>query len=601
MLSVGYNDRGQLGLGHRISTSEFKPVDYLEGKFVVQVVCGQQHSMCRAIDRNASGGVVLTHDNSTAHQTPCSVYVWGNGMLGQLGLGLKGTSKGRLLPTLLNTLSEQCPLGVIDISAGGNFSVAVSLDGGVYTWGHAEYNQHGTGIVAGQDYVDNFHYFIPRPLAIYSSSGDLARIRQISCGSNFTVAVSEEGDVYSWGWNAYGVLGQGKGFLLHEPTKISTLGRLHVDRTVSEISAGSNHVLAVTQSSGNVWAKSFRPLLKDPVFSDAAIVDETTGTTFPCHRVILAARSTYFRGFLRAAERMRGNDRLRYEGGENPAPAPAPGDGAAVTENIYLTTDSANVATIQYLLEYIYTDTLSAPTHRRKQLADLAEFVGISRLAALCRSHLSYSARKRDGIEEDNQVPPSSFESDMLAAVRSTDFADVRFNFSPMSIFNPDESSRTYDIPVYSSPAAHVISAHKVLLSRMPYFHSLFSGQYRDCEVDRNGIIHVDLSGFLEDGIDEDTFDRVLQYSYSGTVSIIKEGVPSDTLMSLIIASNRVGLSQLTQLCEKKLSLHLGDYPENIENCLLFANMYNIPRLSRQCEELLAHKRRLKMGEKVAH
>ena len=32
MYSCGYNDRGQLGLGHRISSSEFKVVDYMQGK-----------------------------------------------------------------------------------------------------------------------------------------------------------------------------------------------------------------------------------------------------------------------------------------------------------------------------------------------------------------------------------------------------------------------------------------------------------------------------------------------------------------------------------------------------------------------------------------
>lgn len=37
MYSCGYNDRGQLGLGHRISSSEFKVVDYMQGKVVLQV------------------------------------------------------------------------------------------------------------------------------------------------------------------------------------------------------------------------------------------------------------------------------------------------------------------------------------------------------------------------------------------------------------------------------------------------------------------------------------------------------------------------------------------------------------------------------------
>jgi hypothetical protein len=556
MLSVGYNDRGQLGLGHRISTSEFKPIDYMEGKFVLQVVCGQQHTMCRAIDRSTSGGLSVS-TMASMNKIPSSVYVWGNGMLGQLGLGLQGSSKGRLLPTLLTSLTSLCPLGIIDISAGGNFSVAVSLEGQVYSWGHAEYNQHGTGIVGGHDYVNNFHYFTPQHLPIPG-----AKIAQISCGSNFTTALTDDGDVYSWGWNAYGVLGQGKGFLLHEPMKIPTLGHHLVDRNVSDISAGANHVLALTTPSGNIWAKGFSSFLKDPCYSDAEIIDELTGTVFPCHRIILAARSKYFRGYFLTAQRMN----------ERSADASA---ADVSSEQVYLSCDAANVSTIRYLLEYIYTDTLSAPLHKRKQLADLAEFVLIPRLATLCRQSSSYKERRI--ANEDSPIPQSTFESDLLFISQNHDFADVKFRYHDLN-----HSLDPIEIPAY-----------RVLLSRMPYFASLFSGQYRDGVVDQFGCLTLDLSGFAADGIDYSTFCGVLQYAYSGSQSVIEaEEVTSNTLMSLIVASNRVGLHQLGQLCEKKLSLHLGDYPENIQNCYEFALTFNITRLARQCEELLAQHRK---------
>lgn len=555
MLSVGYNDRGQLGLGHRISTSEFKPIDYMEGKFVLQVVCGQQHTMCRAIDRSTSAGLCVS-TAASMNKIPSSVYVWGNGMLGQLGLGLQGSSKGRLLPTLLNSLTTLCPLGIIDISAGGNFSVAVSLEGQVYSWGHAEYNQHGTGIIGGHDYVDNFHYFTPQHLPI---SG--VTISQISCGSNFTVALTDEGDVYSWGWNAYGVLGQGKGFLLHEPMKIPTLGHHLVDRNVSDICAGANHVLALTNPSGNIWAKSFISFMKEPRYADAEIVDESTGTTFPCHRAILAARSKYFRGYFLTAQRMK-------ESREEPN---------GMLEQVFLSCDSANTLTIRYLLEYIYTDTLSAPPHKRRQLADLAEFVLIPRLCVLCRQSASYKEKK---AVNDYFIPPSSFEEDLLSIIQSNDFADVKFYYN--DIDNLQESP--IEIP-----------AHRVLLSRMPYFASLFSGQYRDGFTDQFGCLALDLSGFVADGIDYPTFCGLLKFAYSGSHSVIEgDEVTSNTLMSLIVASNRVGLHQLGQLCEKKLSLHLGDFPENIQNCYEFALTFNIPRLARQCEELLTNTTKLK-------
>lgn len=587
VFSVGYNDRGQLGLGHRISTSEFKPVDYLEGRYVVQVVCGQQHTMCRAVERALSGGIEV----GTRSKTPCSVYVWGNGMLGQLGLGLKGTSKGRLLPTLLTTLIDVCPLGAIDISAGGNFSMAVSLDGGVYSWGHSEYNQHGTGTVGGSDYVDNFHYFSPRRVQILTEQGQEVKISHISCGAAFTMAVSEDGDLYSWGWNAYGVLGQGKGHFPQVPCKISTLGGHHVDRAVAEVSAGANHVLVATMSSGNSWAKTFQSYLKCCDWADAEIVDETTGAVFPCHRVILAARSTYFAGFFRVAEKMKKQMGDQRDGNKSVS---AYDD----REQVYLSSPAATGPNIQYLLEYIYTDTLSAPTHRRRQLAELAEFVGITRLVMLCRQHVSYAERRGFGEaqEDDNSVPVSSFEEDLRSMVGNPEFADVKFRKVllglPESYANESKMSSHQEAPDGVSISEDpYLFAHRVLLGHMPYFRTLLSGNYGDGELDADGVLILDTQGFDSDGIESVTLRKLLTYAYCGSSDIIDEE-DSYELMSLIVAANRVGLNQLAQLCEKKLSLHLGDFPENIENCLEFATTYNIPRLGRQCEELLEHQRR---------
>ena len=55
----------------------------MNDKFVVQVACGQQHSVCRAVDR--TGADVQTP--LVGSDVGADVYVWGNGTLGQLGLG----------------------------------------------------------------------------------------------------------------------------------------------------------------------------------------------------------------------------------------------------------------------------------------------------------------------------------------------------------------------------------------------------------------------------------------------------------------------------------------------------------------------------------
>jgi len=96
---------------HRINTHDFKVIDFLANKIVLQVECGQQHNICRVIDRitikkNNNNDNKDNTDNNTTNSKSSSlpslsssssssssssgsgdVYVWGNGILGQLGLG----------------------------------------------------------------------------------------------------------------------------------------------------------------------------------------------------------------------------------------------------------------------------------------------------------------------------------------------------------------------------------------------------------------------------------------------------------------------------------------------------------------------------------
>jgi hypothetical protein len=444
-------------------------------------------------------------------------------------------------------------------------------------------------MVGGNDYIDNHFYFVPRPMVITGKNGNPERISRVSCGSNFTVAVTDEGDAYSWGWSAFGVLGHGKGFFGQSALKIASLGQSQIDRCVARVCCGANHVVAMTSSSGNAWAKTFRQHLLQPVlpppapaaasrplpspsaydpetFSDMEILDPVSGTVFPCHQVVLAARSAYFAGYLRAAARAR---TMSME--------PA----ASRKEQVVLDCPAASVASIQHLLQYIYTDTLSAPAHKRKPLAELAEFVSIHRLADLCRHHGAYADRPSATAP---LPPPSSFETDLLRMVKSDMFADCKFIVHALPEAEAAAHCEEQDARMTSEV---VIFGHKLLFAKMPYFRSLFSSDFSDGHVDAaDGLMVYDLAGFLSDGIDINAFERLIKYAYAGASSVL-EVDDSGELMGLLVASNRVSLFRLTQLCEKKLSLHLNDYPDNVENCFLFAQSYNIPRLSRQCEELM--------------
>ncbi|KAI5055924.1 hypothetical protein GOP47_0029445 [Adiantum capillus-veneris] len=69
------------------------------------------------------------------------------------------------------------------------------------------------------------------------------RCKQVSAGVNFTMVLTVEGHVYTCGKNAHGQLGHGDANKRHVFTKIETL-----DSRVVQISAGAAHALAVTQN-----------------------------------------------------------------------------------------------------------------------------------------------------------------------------------------------------------------------------------------------------------------------------------------------------------------------------------------------------------------
>jgi hypothetical protein len=551
----GYNDRGQLGLGHRINTSQFKPVDYLEGKYVVQVVCGHQHTMCRAVDRDSSPAWSL----SGGSRVGAAVYVWGNGVLGQLGLGLRGTSKGRLWPTLITSLFDMFPNEIVDIGAGANFSAAVTSCGKVFSWGHGEYNQHGTGSNMGADYIDHFYFFYPRRVIFPTKESEVV-IASIQCGDNFSIATAHSGELYSWGWHDFGVLGHGKGFALASPTPVALMHPSRTGGVVQSFGCGPNHVVAVV-SSGSEWSKAFSGLVNDCTDADAALVvssasDDNSGTSeiIYCHKAILAARCKYFAGYFRASE----NDESRdlYEVLSD--------SGERSLLKVYIDSPNLNRVTAFALLDYIYTDKFSVTSHKRGQLAELALFLGLTDLASSCSQF---------GI---NRSITSTFRKDMLTLVNNRLFSDVVFTSCAIESNAAESKTETTE---------ELSFAHSIFLKRLPYFNIIFSGVYFGSSRTIAGRKHtaICIEDVLLDGISRDTFLKILAFIYSGFIDTVEISDLHD-LMELLVTANHLGITRLASHCEKEISLHVVGSPDNLAIIHKFAEDWNITRLIKQCQ-----------------
>ncbi|KAM8750883.1 putative E3 ubiquitin-protein ligase HERC3 isoform 2-T2 [Acanthopagrus schlegelii] len=174
---------------------------------VQQVACGSQHS------------VVLTKDGQ--------VYTWGQDSRGQLGLGKR--KLGASSPQHLRSLSA---LPLVQVSAGGEQSFALSVSGGVFSWGRNDCGQLGLG-----DRTDRH-----TPTGVQCLN--LKKTVHISCGKDHTVTLTKDGAVFTFGSGQHGQLGHNSFSDELRPRLVAELW----GAKVTKIACGRHHTLALTDS-----------------------------------------------------------------------------------------------------------------------------------------------------------------------------------------------------------------------------------------------------------------------------------------------------------------------------------------------------------------
>ena len=121
------------------------------------------------------------------------VYAWGNNEYGQLGIDNGGLSLSS--PTLVTELADK---SIIAVAAGQRFSLALSENGRVYSFGLNDKLQLGYTLENGTVYSS-----IPHVVSDLQS----AFIAQISAGIASVSAIDADGKVYLWGDTANYLLG----------------------------------------------------------------------------------------------------------------------------------------------------------------------------------------------------------------------------------------------------------------------------------------------------------------------------------------------------------------------------------------------------------
>ncbi|KAK3604767.1 hypothetical protein CHS0354_000425 [Potamilus streckersoni] len=120
----------------------------------------------------------------------------------------------------------------VKISAGINHSLALKSNGELWAWGSNFSGQLGDGTTTNRN----------SPVKIGEGYS------QISAGAYHNLALKSNGELWAWGWNVYGQLGDGTTTSRNSPIKIG--------EGYSQISAGAYHSLAL-KSNGELWTWGF--------------------------------------------------------------------------------------------------------------------------------------------------------------------------------------------------------------------------------------------------------------------------------------------------------------------------------------------------------
>ena len=137
--------------------------------------------------------------------------------------------------------------GVVQVAASPSQSLAVTSTGQLYAFGGNIYGQLGN--------TTNTHTIEPNPTpTLVSLPGATGGVVQVAAGDNHSLAVTSSGQLYAFGENGFGELGISKHSGTGEPNPTPALVSLPgVTGGVVQVAAGNDDSLAVT-STGQLYA-----------------------------------------------------------------------------------------------------------------------------------------------------------------------------------------------------------------------------------------------------------------------------------------------------------------------------------------------------------
>jgi alpha-tubulin suppressor-like RCC1 family protein len=187
--------------------------------------------------------VSIGDNNAMALADDGTVHTWGD------YAGHQNANNGKRVPDQVRAVAG---VGVLDnvaaISAGWNWSAALTAEGKVVTWGY-----NGTDALTGQG-VTTSTVDVPGYVLRDSDGAAISDIVAISSGYNFGLALTSAGQIYAWGSNYSGQLGQGTDYNVHaRAVLVKSVDGSGLIGNIRMVAAGGNHALALDQD-GKVFS-----------------------------------------------------------------------------------------------------------------------------------------------------------------------------------------------------------------------------------------------------------------------------------------------------------------------------------------------------------
>ena len=245
----GANTSGQLGDGSTTSRS-----------YAGQVKTNSTPTYLTGITAASAG-----FDHSLALKSDETVWAWGDNTDGQLG-DSTNTNSSYAAKVKTGAACGADLSGVTEVAAGAGHSLALKSDGTVWAWGNNADGQLGDGTTTSHNCA----------VQVTVSGNNLTGVVHISAGWRFGVAVKSDGSVWAWGDNQYGQLGSDKapvptGVPTGVPAPVTT--NVPTDSSVAVqvqdaaggnltgvvgVSAGGQHTLAIKSTGGTVscWGRA---------------------------------------------------------------------------------------------------------------------------------------------------------------------------------------------------------------------------------------------------------------------------------------------------------------------------------------------------------